>query len=53
MAVIKVLERLPAAPYTIEDEEVRGEILRSLQQQKLVEQILEELRTKTYIQIRM
>jgi peptidyl-prolyl cis-trans isomerase SurA len=53
MAVIKVLERLPAAPYSLEDEEVRSRIVQSLQQQKLVEQVLEELRSKTYIQIRM
>lgn len=51
--VIKVLEVLPAGPYTVDDPELRARILQSLQQQKLVDQILDELRSKTYIQIRI
>jgi peptidyl-prolyl cis-trans isomerase SurA len=53
IAVIKVVDVLPAGPPTLEDQELRRQITLSLQQQKLVEQILEELRSKAYIQIRM
>lgn len=52
-AVVKVLEVLPAGPYTLDDEDLRSRIMQTLQEQKLVDQILEELRSKTYIQIRM
>lgn len=53
IAVVKVVEVLPAGPYTVDDPQLRGQIIQNLQQQKLVEQILDELRAKTYIQIRM
>ena len=53
LAVMKVLEVLPAGPYTLDDPELRSRIMQTLQQQKLVDQILAELRSKTYIQIRM
>lgn len=53
LAVVEVLDVLPAAPYTLEDEDLRSRIVETLQQQKLVDQILEELRSKTYVQIRM
>jgi hypothetical protein len=52
-AVLKVLEVLPAGPYTLEDQALRSRIVQTLQQQKLVEQILDELRSQTYVQIRM
>jgi parvulin-like peptidyl-prolyl isomerase len=52
-AVIKVLDVLPAGPYSLTDADLRSQIIQTLQQQKLVDQILEELRSKTYIQIRM
>lgn len=52
-AVMKVLEVLPAGPYTLDDPELRGRIVQTLQEQKLVEEILDELRSKTYIQIRI
>ncbi len=51
--VMKVLEVLPAGPYSLDDPDLRGRIMQTLQQQKLVEQILDELRSKTYIQIRI
>jgi parvulin-like peptidyl-prolyl isomerase len=51
--VMKVLEVLPAGPYSLDDPDLRGRIMQTLQQQKFVEQILDELRSKTYIQIRM
>jgi hypothetical protein len=53
LAVIKVLEFLPAGPYTLEDQDLRGRIMSQIQQGKFVEKILEDLRSKTYIQIRM
>jgi peptidyl-prolyl cis-trans isomerase SurA len=53
IAVVKVEEVLPAGAYTVDDPMLRDRIIQTLQQQKLVEQILEELREKTYIQIRM
>ncbi len=46
-------EVLPAGPYSLDDPDLRSRIMQTLQQQKLVEKILEELRSKTYIQIRM
>lgn len=53
LAVVKVIDVLPAGPYSLDDSEVRTQITQALQQQKLVDQILEELRAVTYIQIRM
>ena len=53
IGVVKVLEVLPAGAYSLDDQELRGRILQAIQQQKLVEEILEELKLKTYIQIRM
>ncbi len=53
IGVVKVVDVLPAGPYTVDDPQLRGQIIQNLQQQKLVEQILDELRAKTYIQIRM
>jgi len=53
IGVVKVLEVLPAGAYSLDDPNLRGRILQAIQQQKLVDQILEELRSKTYIQIRI
>jgi peptidyl-prolyl cis-trans isomerase SurA len=53
LAIIKVLDVLPAGPYTLEDSDLRNRIMQTLQQQKLVDQILDELRSKTYVQIRL
>jgi peptidyl-prolyl cis-trans isomerase SurA len=50
-AVIKVLEVREAGSYTFED--LRANIASQLQQEKLRERILEDLRAKTYIDIRM
>jgi len=50
-AVIQVLEVREGGEYSFED--IRGQILERLQQDKLVENILEELRSKTYVQIRI
>ncbi len=53
LGVLKVVDVLPAGPYSLDDPGLRDRILQNLQQQKLVDQILEELRSKTYVQIRM
>lgn len=53
LAIIKVSDVLPAGPYSLDDPALRSQIVTTLQQQKLVDEILEELRSKTYIQIRM
>lgn len=49
-AVVKVLEVREGGAYTFD--EVKDQIRTSLQQQKLLEQILEELRRRTYVEIR-
>jgi peptidyl-prolyl cis-trans isomerase SurA len=51
IAVIKVVDVLPAGPYSLSDPEVRSRMRQILQQEKLVDRILEELRSKTYIRI--
>jgi len=53
IAVIKVLDVLEGGEYTLDDPELRRQIRESIQQRKLVDQITEDLRTKTYVQIRM
>jgi len=51
LAVVKVLQVREAGAYTFED--LRGNISGQLQQEKQRQQILEDLRSKTYIDIRM
>jgi parvulin-like peptidyl-prolyl isomerase len=50
-AVLKVLEVREGGQYSLED--LRGQIMERLQQDQLVENILDELRARTYIQIRI
>ena len=50
-AVVKVLQVREAGAYTLED--LRTQIAAQLQQERQREQILEELRSRTYIDIRM
>lgn len=50
-AVIKVEEIREAGAYTFED--LRGQISAQLQQEKRIERLLEELRARTHIDIRM
>lgn len=50
-AVAKVLEVREGGEYAFED--LRGQIMERLQQDRLLENILAELRAKTYIQIRI
>lgn len=50
-AVVKVLEVREAGAYTLED--LRAQIAAQIRQERQQEQILEELRARTYIQYRM
>jgi len=51
-SVVKVIDILPAGPYTLDDPDLRNRIVGSLREQKLVNKILDELRSKTYIDVR-
>jgi peptidyl-prolyl cis-trans isomerase SurA len=51
-AVVQVLNVTAAGEYTLEDRELREQIRRYLQQEKLLEEIVGELRRRTYIEIR-
>ncbi|MDH3270231.1 MAG: peptidylprolyl isomerase [Gemmatimonadota bacterium] len=50
-AVVKVSEIREAGAYTFED--LRGQIASQLQQEKRIERLLEQLRARTHIEIRM
>jgi len=50
-AVLKVLDVREGGQYTFED--LENQIRQQIQQEKLVEQILEDLRSRTYVQIRI
>ena len=52
-AVLKVLAMQEGRPWTLEDADLRTQIRQRLQQARLQERILEELRAKTFVQIRM
>lgn len=51
-AVARVLNVTQAGEYTLEDRELREQIRRHLQQEKLMAEVLDELRRRTYIDIR-
>ncbi len=51
--ILKVVDVLEGRPYTLEDEDLRDRIRGTIQEQKMVEKIMDELRSKTYVQIRM
>lgn len=51
-AVVKVTDVTAAGEYTLDDREVREQIQRYLQQEKLMEEVLGELRRRTYIDVR-
>jgi peptidyl-prolyl cis-trans isomerase SurA len=52
-AVVRVLNVVPEGPFTAEDRELREQIRRYLQQEKLMEEIIGELRRRTYVDIRI
>ncbi len=51
-AVVHVEDMTAAGEYTIEDEEMRMQIRQFLQREKLMREVLDELRRRTYIDIR-
>lgn len=51
-AIARVLNVIPAGEYTTDDQDVRDQIRRFLQQEKLMEEVLGELRRRTYVDIR-
>jgi peptidyl-prolyl cis-trans isomerase SurA len=52
-AIVRVREVTAAGEYTIEDREIREQIRRYLQQEKLMEEVIVDLRRRTYIDIRL
>lgn len=52
-AVVKVARVTPAGEYTVDDPDVRAQIRRFLQQEKLTEEALADLRREIYIDIRL
>lgn len=51
-AVVKVRAVAEAGEYTFEDEDIRAQIRSFLQREKLMEEVLGELRERTYIDVR-
>lgn len=51
-AVVRVDDVTAAGEYTLDDQELRAQIRQFLQREKLLEEVLEELRRSTYIDIR-
>ena len=51
-AVVEVTDVTPAGEYSLEDQELRTQIRSYLQQEKLLQEVLEELRRGTYIDVR-
>ena len=49
---VRVVDVREAGEYTADDRDVREQIRRFLQQEKLIEEVLEELRRRTYVEIR-
>lgn len=52
-AVVQVQNVVPEGQYTADDRELREQIRRYLQQEKLMEEIIGELRRRTYVDIRV
>jgi peptidyl-prolyl cis-trans isomerase SurA len=50
--VIRIAEREPARPWTLDDQQLREQMRRDLQQQKLFEEIVAELRRRSHVEIR-
>jgi peptidyl-prolyl cis-trans isomerase SurA len=50
--VVRITEREPARPWSLEDQQLRDRLRQDLQQQKLFDEIVAELRRRTHIEIR-
>ena len=51
-AVVRALDVTEAGQYTAEDEDVRMQIRQFLQREKLIQEVIDDLRDRTYIEIR-
>lgn len=51
-AVVKVTEIRDAGEYSLEDDQVRTQIRQQLERQKLLDELISELRQRTYVDIR-
>ncbi|MBI4544637.1 MAG: peptidylprolyl isomerase [Gemmatimonadetes bacterium] len=52
-AVVKVTEVVEAGEYTLDDPALRAQVRQQLEQQKLYEELVKELRQRTYVEIRL
>jgi hypothetical protein len=52
IVVVKVTDIRPAGEYSFDDPIVKDQFKKSVEQQRLVAEIMEEMRRKTYIEIR-
>lgn len=50
--VVKVTQMQDSGTYSLDDEQVRQQVRKQLEQQKLLDELIKELRGKTYIDIR-
>jgi hypothetical protein len=50
--VVRVLEREPERPWSIEDTALRDNLRQTLERQKLFDEILQELRRFSYVEVR-
>ncbi len=52
-AVIKVTERRPAGEFSLNDPQFRAQLQRSVAENRLVEEIIQDLRQRTHVEIRI
>jgi peptidyl-prolyl cis-trans isomerase SurA len=52
-AVLKVVNVVEGGAYTLEDEDLRAQIRALIQQEKFVERVMDELRSRIYVQVRL
>jgi len=52
-AVVSVMEQRAAGEYDVEDPGFRADLREQLQQQKLIEEVVDELRDRTYVDVRI
>jgi parvulin-like peptidyl-prolyl isomerase len=50
--VVRIVERETARPWTLDDQQLRDQLRQDLQQQKLFEEMVAELRRRTFVEIR-
>ncbi|MFO7259948.1 MAG: peptidylprolyl isomerase [bacterium] len=52
-AVVKIVEVVPEGEYSLDDPRVHARIREQLQQQKLLDEVLSELRRRTHVEVRL